>query len=120
MTEPPTADASDAHIWKRAIAFDDFARVCCGRVHMRLLDDHDSFSMSHLVGVTAVVLPPRGVVYGVASRRVFDVVRGVVPVVEHLSFDEAFGSPRNWPGRRRRTSRRSARACDDGCVTRPG
>ena len=25
-----------------------------------------------LIGVTAVVLPPRGVVYGVASRRVFD------------------------------------------------
>src|SRR5271166_5455735 len=34
-----------------------------------------------LVGVTAVVLPPRGVVYGVASRRVFDTVRAVVPVV---------------------------------------
>lgn len=37
-------------LWKRAIAFDDFARVCCGRVHMRSLDDHDSFSMSHRVG----------------------------------------------------------------------
>ncbi|MFZ1179050.1 MAG: DNA polymerase IV [Mycobacterium sp.] len=46
-----------------------------------------------LIGVTAVVLPPRGVVYGVASRRVFDTVRGVVPVVEQLSFDEAFGEP---------------------------
>ena len=46
-----------------------------------------------LVGVTAVVLPPRGVVYGVASRRVFDTVRAVVPVVEQLSFDEAFGEP---------------------------
>src|ERR1700756_961075 len=44
-----------------------------------------------LVGVTAVVLPPRGVVYGVASRRVFDTVRAVVPVVEQLSFDEALG-----------------------------
>jgi len=46
-----------------------------------------------LVGVTAVVLPPRGAVYGVASRRVFDTVRAVVPVVEQLSFDEAFGEP---------------------------
>ena len=46
-----------------------------------------------LVGVSAVVLPPRGVVYGVASRRVFDTVRAVVPVVEQLSFDEAFGEP---------------------------
>ncbi|MGB6208893.1 MAG: DNA polymerase IV [Mycobacterium sp.] len=46
-----------------------------------------------LVGVTAVVLPPRGVVYGVASRRVFETVRAVVPVVEQLSFDEAFGEP---------------------------
>ena len=46
-----------------------------------------------LVGIHAVVLPPRGVVYGVASRRVFDVVRGIMPVVEQLSFDEAFGEP---------------------------
>jgi DNA polymerase IV len=46
-----------------------------------------------LIGVTAVVLPPRGVVYGVASRRVFDTVRMLVPVVEQLSFDEAFGEP---------------------------
>ncbi|MCV7409402.1 hypothetical protein AWC05_10195 [Mycobacterium florentinum] len=50
MTEPPTADASNAHIWKPAITFDDFARVCCGRVHMHLLDDPDSFCMSHRVG----------------------------------------------------------------------
>ncbi|MEZ0353456.1 DNA polymerase IV [Mycobacterium sp. pR1184] len=51
-----------------------------------------------MVGVTAVVLPPRGVVYGVASRRVFDVVRAVVPVVEQLSFDEAFGEPSQLAG----------------------
>lgn len=51
-----------------------------------------------MVGVTAVVLPPRGVVYGVTSRRVFDVVRGVVPVVEQLSFDEAFGEPPQLAG----------------------
>ncbi|MCV7260352.1 DNA polymerase IV [Mycobacterium shimoidei] len=46
-----------------------------------------------LVGIHAVVLPPRGLVYGVASRRVFDTVRSMVPVVEQLSFDEAFGEP---------------------------
>src|ERR1700749_941638 len=51
-----------------------------------------------LIGVTAVVLPPRGVVYGVASRRVFDTVRGLVPVVEQLSHDEAFGEPPELTG----------------------
>ncbi|GBG38513.1 DNA polymerase IV [Mycobacterium montefiorense] len=51
-----------------------------------------------MIGVTAVVLPPRGVVYGIASRRVFDAVRGVVPVVEQLSFDEAFGEPSQLAG----------------------
>ncbi|MCV7351987.1 DNA polymerase IV [Mycobacterium parmense] len=51
-----------------------------------------------LIGVTAVVLPPRGVVYGVASRRVFDTVREVLPVVEQLSFDEAFGEPPQLAG----------------------
>ncbi len=51
-----------------------------------------------LVGATAVVLPPRGVVYGVASRRVLDTVRGVVPVLEQLSYDEAFGEPAELVG----------------------
>ncbi len=51
-----------------------------------------------LIGVTAVVLPPRGVVYGVASRRVFDTVRGLVPVVEQLSVDEGFGEPPRLSG----------------------
>jgi DNA polymerase-4 len=51
-----------------------------------------------LIGVTAVVLPPRGAVYGVASRRVFDTVRAVVPIVEQLSFDEAFGEPPELAG----------------------
>jgi DNA polymerase-4 len=46
-----------------------------------------------LIGATAVVLPPRGVVYGVASRRVFETVRSAIPVLEQLSFDEAFGEP---------------------------
>jgi DNA polymerase-4 len=51
-----------------------------------------------LVGAPAVVLPPRGVVYGVASRRVLDTVRSVVPVLEQLSFDEAFGEPSELAG----------------------
>jgi DNA polymerase-4 len=51
-----------------------------------------------LVGVAAVVLPPRGVVYGVASRRVLDTVRTMVPVLEQLSFDEAFGEPAELVG----------------------
>ncbi|TDY02071.1 DNA polymerase-4 [Mycolicibacterium litorale] len=51
-----------------------------------------------LVGAPAVVLPPRGVVYGLASRRVFDTVRSLVPVLEQLSFDEAFGEPQELAG----------------------
>ncbi len=51
-----------------------------------------------LIGVTAVVLPPRGAVYSVASRRVFRTVRTVMPVVEQLSFDEAFGEPAELAG----------------------
>src|SRR6202008_711552 len=51
-----------------------------------------------MVGATAVVLPPRGVVYGVASRRLFEPVRAVVPVLEQLSFDEAFGEPAELAG----------------------
>ena len=51
-----------------------------------------------LIGAAAVVLPPRGVVYGVASRRVMDTVRAVVPVLEQLSFDEAFGEPAELVG----------------------
>ena len=51
-----------------------------------------------LVGVQAVVLPPRGVVYGLTSRRVFDRVRVVMPVLEQLSYDEAFGEPAELAG----------------------
>ncbi|QZH63887.1 DNA polymerase IV [Mycolicibacterium farcinogenes] len=51
-----------------------------------------------LVGAPAVVLPPRGAVYGVASRRALDTVRGVIPVLEQLSFDEAFGEPAELAG----------------------
>lgn len=46
-----------------------------------------------LVGAGAVVLPPRGAVYSVASHQVFSTLRTVVPVLEQLSFDEAFLEP---------------------------
>ncbi len=46
-----------------------------------------------LVGASAVVLPPRGSVYRVVSSRIFGIVREAVPVIEMLSFDEAFGEP---------------------------
>ncbi|UWW09016.1 DNA polymerase IV [Mycolicibacterium brumae] len=51
-----------------------------------------------LVGASAVVLPPRGSVYRVASHRVFDTVRARIPVLEQLSFDEAFGEPAELVG----------------------
>nr|WP_309139856.1 DNA polymerase IV [Nocardia cyriacigeorgica] len=51
-----------------------------------------------LVGVTAVVVPPRGAVYGVMSGRVFDALRSRIPVLETLSFDEAFGEPEELAG----------------------
>lgn len=51
-----------------------------------------------LIGAAAVVLPPRGAVYGVASRRVLETVRSMVPVLEQLSFDEAFGEPPELAG----------------------
>ena len=51
-----------------------------------------------LVGGSAVVVPPRGSVYSVVSRRVFGLVRTFVPVIETLSFDEAFGEPQELAG----------------------
>ena len=51
-----------------------------------------------LIGVHAVVVPPRVSVYRMASRRVFDVMRTRVPLLEQLSFDEAFGEPAEITG----------------------
>ena len=42
---------------------------------------------------------PARVVYGVASRRVFETVRKTLAVLEQLSFDEAFGEPAELRGR---------------------
>lgn len=46
-----------------------------------------------LVGPAAVVLPPRGALYRELSRRMFEVFRSRVPVVEQVSIDEAFLEP---------------------------
>ena len=46
-----------------------------------------------MVGSTAVVLPPRIAVYKVVSKQVFDALRQRMPILEQLSFDEAFGEP---------------------------
>jgi DNA polymerase-4 len=67
----------------------------------RVFGAHSAMPMHQarrLVGAAAVVLPPRGAVYGLASRRVFQTVRAVIPVVEQLSFDEAFGEPAELAG----------------------
>ncbi|WP_161927471.1 DNA polymerase IV [Gordonia crocea] len=58
-----------------------------------------------LVGAPAVVVPPRGAVYRAASQRVFDAVRTVIPVIEMLSFDEAFGEPADLVGASADTAR---------------
>lgn len=53
-----------------------------------------------LVGVTGVVIPPRGAVYAELSSQVFDTMRTLIPVLETLSFDEAFGEPAELAGAR--------------------
>lgn len=50
VTERPRTDASESRIWTPAKEFDEFARVCCGRPHLRLLADPDSFSLTQRVG----------------------------------------------------------------------
>jgi DNA polymerase-4 len=51
-----------------------------------------------LVGGAAVVVPPRGAVYSILSAQVFDALRSRIPVLETLSFDEAFGEPAELAG----------------------
>ncbi|MFB7724255.1 DNA polymerase IV [Nocardia sp. NPDC056100] len=51
-----------------------------------------------LVGANAVVVPPRGAVYGELSGQVFETMRSRIPVLETLSFDEAFGEPAELAG----------------------
>lgn len=51
-----------------------------------------------LVGGSAVVVPPRGAVYSELSGQVFEALRSRIPVLETLSFDEAFGEPAELAG----------------------
>ncbi|WP_317451315.1 DNA polymerase IV [Gordonia jinghuaiqii] len=51
-----------------------------------------------LIGPSGVVVPPRGSVYSKVSKRVFTLVREAVPVIETLSFDEAFAEPAELAG----------------------
>ncbi|WP_188830939.1 DNA polymerase IV [Nocardia camponoti] len=51
-----------------------------------------------LVGPSAVVVAPRGIVYSTLSGRVFETLRASVPVLETLSLDEAFGEPAELVG----------------------
>nr|WP_281186566.1 DNA polymerase IV [Nocardia crassostreae] len=51
-----------------------------------------------LVGVKGVIVPPRGSVYAELSGQVFDTLRARIPVLETLSFDEAFGEPAELAG----------------------
>jgi AraC-like DNA-binding protein len=50
VTEGSIADDSQTHIWTSTKEFDDFARVCCGRSHLRLLTDPDEFSLTQRIG----------------------------------------------------------------------
>jgi AraC-like DNA-binding protein len=50
VTELPTADASDVHKWMPAKTFDDIAMVCCNQLHMDLLTDPESFSVTRRLG----------------------------------------------------------------------
>lgn len=50
MTQRPTADASDMHAWTPAIRFDDFALSCCGKRHLHLASDPDSFALTQRAG----------------------------------------------------------------------
>ena len=51
-----------------------------------------------LIGPGAVVVPPRGGVYRAVSGRVFGALRSRMPVIETLSFDEAFAEPAELAG----------------------
>jgi AraC-like DNA-binding protein len=51
VTEQPTEDRLDTGSWASAKGFDDFVRLCgCGRSHLSLLSDPDSFAVTHRGG----------------------------------------------------------------------
>jgi AraC-like DNA-binding protein len=51
LTQQPTANISDAHIWKPVKEFDHFVELCgCDRPHLNLLSDPDLFSSTQRGG----------------------------------------------------------------------
>jgi hypothetical protein len=50
VTQPPTADDSDMHVWTPAKRFDDSAFSCCDRPHPCLPSDPDSFALRQRAG----------------------------------------------------------------------
>lgn len=56
------------------------------------------FRARALVGPRATTVRPRGVVYKVASRRVFQLIKSRIDLVEQLSIDEAFLEPHELNG----------------------
>lgn len=51
MTEPPAGDTSDARTWVTVRGVDDLVTLCgCGRPHLSLLTDPDSFAVNHRGG----------------------------------------------------------------------
>ncbi|WP_139813549.1 AraC family transcriptional regulator [Mycobacterium simiae] len=57
MSGSAAADISGVHQWMQTNVFEDFAVVCCGRLHMDLLTDPDEFAMTRrLARVGAVTV----------------------------------------------------------------
>ncbi|WP_369829366.1 AraC family transcriptional regulator [Mycobacterium sp. 1165196.3] len=50
VAERPITGASRRHTWTRATRFEDFAVACCGRRHLHLLSDPDSFALVQRAG----------------------------------------------------------------------
>lgn len=50
VTRRPSADACDMYPWTPVTGFDDFAASCCGRSHLHLVSDPDSFALRQRAG----------------------------------------------------------------------
>src|SRR6187455_3185967 len=66
--------------------------VCAASYEARKFGVRSAIPMSRAVRLCPelVVLPPNFVKYGEVSRQVFEIFRGVTPLVEPLSLDEAY------------------------------
>lgn len=62
VTGSAAADVSGVHQWTQTNTFEDFALVCCGQLHQKLLTDPDEFAMTRrlarlgAIAVTDVVV----------------------------------------------------------------